>query len=686
MARAGRKNPTWTNERIRQGVGRRLRQAAPSPRPPKTATPATLREWVQRGAFTSRWFGFPLQWTMRSDVPFADPSRVAVIVHVYYPELLPAILHGIGRIPVPFDLIVTNASAEEIDVPSAGLPNLQNCAILPIENHGRDIYPLMALVNADLLNPYDLILKVHTKRSAWRAGHGLQGDGDQWRDALLTALVGSEERIRDILASFASDERLGVVTAPGSVLGPEYWGDNQPMTAELLRRLELDIDEAGLTFAAGSMYWARAFVLQGLRGLGMTRDDFPREAGQVNATTAHAMERLIGAVTTEAGLRIVQSTDLPGTTSRAWDEFTHRRALKAPVDVVPFYLPQFHEVDQNNKWWGPGFTEWTNVAAGRPVFLGQHQPKLPRDLGFYDLHSPWVMPRQEELAASYGVTGFMYYHYWFAGESILHDPIRTRMERVGGLPFCIMWANENWTRRWDGGVDDLLMRQDYNRVPAVGFIHSILDALEHPDYLRVGGRPVLSVYRPVQIPDLAAVVSQWRAAARSRGVGDLLLLAVDRQAAFGKGSNRPEDYGFDGFMSFPPHNLLQKRRRKAGMEIPKRFAGSIFEYRALVKDSLDQLARRSDEALFPGVLIGFDNTARRPDASDVWYGANPYSFRRWLAAILEEVMERPRGQRLVFINAWNEWAEGAVLEPTDKFGLAHLQAVRDALLSLEHRG
>lgn len=677
----------WSKERIRDGVARRVRarRAAPLVEPPPS-TPAPLQDWVNRGQYSSRWFGFPLVWTMRADARFAEPARVAVVCHVFYEELFPEILLHLHNIPVPFDLIVTDATDVdvELDALAIDIPNLKNHVILPIENRGRDILPLMALVNADLLNPYDVVLKVHTKRSVWRAGHDLDGDGETWRRELLSGLMGDADRVRDILTSFASDPSLGIVTAEGSVLGPEYWGDNQAITESLLRRMELDLHEEDLVFAAGSMYWTRAFILNGLRSLGMTSEDFPDEAGQVNQTTAHGMERLLGVVTTEAGLRIISSAEVPGRTTQAWEVFTHDRPLNPPIDVVPFYLPQFHEVPQNSQWWGPGFTEWANVAAGRPVYLGHHQPKLPRDLGFYDLHSPWVMPQQEDLAHRYGVSAFMFYHYWFAGEPILSDPIRSRIARTGGLPFCLMWANENWTRRWDGGVHDLLMHQDYSKVPATEFIRSIMDALSHPEYFRINGRPVLSVYRPAQIPYLAETVKAWRAEVRDAGLGELLLLAVDMEASFDGLDGSPQDHGFDALMSFPPHNLEWTWKRHEGLHVRPGYQGNIFEYGKLAENSMERFANRQAEQLFPGVMIGFDNTARRPNASDMWYGSNPYTFRRWLAGILVQVMQRPREERIVFINAWNEWAEGTVLEPTDKFGLTYLQAVRDALLTMEH--
>jgi lipopolysaccharide biosynthesis protein len=605
-------------------------------------------------------------------------ARVGVVLHVFYPELLDELIEHLAHLPVPFDLVVTDASGTGVTIDAARMPQCRHVVVLPIANHGRDILPLVSVVNADLLAPYELVLKMHTKQSQWRAGHTLDGDGTTWRKDLLDALVGDENVVRRILGAFADDSSLGIVTAPGSVLGPEYWGDNQPVTAQLLRRLELPLDEPALRFAAGSMYWVRGFVLQGLRALSLTQEDFEPEAGQVNATTAHAIERLIGAVAVEAGLTVATTDERAAPREDAWTAYSSadRRAPRARV--LPFYLPQFHPVPENDAWWGPGFTEWTNVTAAQPLYPGHHQPKLPRDLGYYDLRSPWVAAEQSRLAADAGLSGFMYYHYWFAGHRLLEAPIDDRLERRGDLPFCLMWANENWTRRWDGRSEDVLMGQDYERLPAEQFLEDSLPALLHPDYLRVGGAAVLAVYRPGQIPGVGRVVEAWRARAREAGVGDLLLLSVDVATAFDAVDGKVTDHGFDGTLGFPPHNMFWDWVSPHELGASPRHGGNMLSYASMVADAEKGLPATSSTH-FPGVMVGFDNTARRQWTADVWYGANPYTFRRWLAAAVRAVANRPADQRIVFINAWNEWAEGAMLEPSDRFGLSFLQAVRDVL-------
>ena len=389
----------------------------------RTDSPADFAAWVDRGI--GRGGGFPDEWRARADLPIAAPARVGVVLHVHYPELVDEIIEQLGAIPVPFDLIVTNSSGGPVAVDRSRLPGASAVVILDVDNRGRDILPLVGLINAGVLNPYQLILKVHTKRSAWREDHvDLPGTGESWRRRLLGDLLGDESNVQTIINAFATTPDLGLVTADESLLGADLWGDNQAVTASLLRRLELDLRADDLTFAAGSMYWVKGFLLQGLRALNLTADDFEPEAGQVNATTAHAMERLVGIVAREAGLTALERSGLPPETPAvvAWTRFRPDRALRPRARLVPFYLPQFHPIKENDRWWGPGFTEWTNVAAARPVYAGHHQPKLPTETGFYDLRLDQTVRLQADLAREAGIDGFMYYHYWFAGTELAGRP------------------------------------------------------------------------------------------------------------------------------------------------------------------------------------------------------------------------------------------------------------------------
>lgn len=672
--------------RLRASLRTRARHAAlvvnPAAFSGRTDSPADFMAWTER-VRESRSPAYPDRWRARDDIPIAGPSRIAAVVHVHFVELLDEILAQLSAIPVAFDLIVTNSSGTRVQVSRDRLPRAANVVVLDVENHGRDLWPLAQLVNAGLLDPYQLILKIHTKRSDWRAAHpDLSGTGTSWRTGLLDALLGDPSNVVEVLDAFATMPRLGAVTADGSVLGPEYWGDNQGVTASLLRRLELPLRTSELSFPAGSMYWIRGFVLQGLRALNLSSVDFEAEAGQVNATTAHALERLIGVVTGEAGLTISERSAIrtPNGPGDFWRRFEHDADQRPRARVIPFYLPQFHPIPENDRWWGAGFTEWTNVTRARPVYLGHHQPKLPTVTGFYDLRLRDTVALQTSLAASAGIAGFMYYHYWFAGSQLLQMPVNARLDDDIELPFCLMWANENWTRRWDGREEDVLIAQHYERVPAERFAMDVLPILRDPRYLRVEGRPVLAIYRPGQVPDLPGTIAAWREIAKREGIGNLFVLNVDVAREFHGLQDDLESAGIDGTLGFPPHNGHWEWLSYAEVGAEPGFAGNILSYRALVDRAIRTLERGLAATQFPGLMVAFDNTARRQRDPDIWYGSNPFTFRRWLAAAAASVAGRDPDRRLIFINAWNEWSEGAILEPSDRFGAAYLLAIRDVVL------
>jgi lipopolysaccharide biosynthesis protein len=635
-----------------------------------------FEDWVERRLLRGA-AGFPEIWRTQTE-PFAAPSRVAVLIHAFYAELVPELIAELAAIPVEFDLLVTNATGMPLRVDTTSLPRARNSAVFDVANHGRDIWPMVQIVNASLLDPYELVLKLHTKRSEWRVAHELSGSGDEWRQSLLANLLGSRENVETVLSAFAEAPDLGLITAPGSLLGAEHWGADLELTRELLRRVELDVDQHQLRFPAGSFYWIRGFVLQGLRSLMMTEADFEEEQGQIDGTSAHAVERSIGLLTTEAGMSMTVRSAVQVTDPGAWRRYRRSAPRVARTRVIPFYLPQFHATAENDRWWGKGFTEWTNATAARPVYLGHNQPNLPADLGFYDLRLDAVRQEQMDLAASHGIEGFMYYYYWFAGRRLLNLPIDKLAESDVNKPFCIMWANENWTRRWDGRSSDILMGQDYSRVPATGFIDDVMAFLADPRYLRIGGKPVLAVYRIGQIPDYGSVVETWRKRAAEAGVGELLILSVDVAKEFDGLAGKASAQGLDGTLGFPPHNLKWEWVPRGGFGVDKRFKGNILSYRAMVADAEHKMLRLPSSS-YPGVMVTFDNTARRQWNSDLWYGANPYSFRRWLSWACAAVADREPDDRVVFVNAWNEWAESAVLEPSRRFGRGYLHAVRDVV-------
>jgi len=629
-----------------------------------------------------RFVGFPEHW--RDLVAAADrdrtaadrdrtpaerdaPPRVAVVVHVHYPELLPGLVERLHAVPEPFDLVVTVTEGVDVEVDTSALDLVRRVVVLPIENRGRDVLPLVSVVNAGLLDGYDAVLKVHTKRSAWRADHeALQGSGADWRDELLDAVLGDRDQVARVIEALRHTD-AGMVTSGASIVGAEHWGADEHGVRSLLRRLELEDLVIDLRFPAGSVYWTKGFVLRGLRALRMDRDDFPEERGEIDGTTAHAVERLLGVLTVESGLTVSAVDDLPA----------RRPEPAVRAELVPFYLPQFHTFPENDAWWGAGFTEWTNVTRAVPDYHGHAQPMLPGALGFYDLHRDEVRAAQTRLARDAGIGAFMYYHYWFAGKRLMDMPLERLAASDTDQRFCVMWANEDWTRTWDGRGDSVLIAQDYDQVPAEDFIDHLLPLLGDPRWFRIRGAAVIAVYRPAHLPDHRATIAEWRRRADAAGVGPLHVLGVDVGAVFdGLDADGIEDSGLDGLMAFPPHNHEWHWKEQGQLGVRPDFAGRILSYRGTADGAISRLRLPEGYgSVAPGVMVGFDNTARRQLAPDVWYGANPFTFRRWLAEAVRSAERVTPDAPVVFLNAWNEWAEGAVLEPTERYGATYLDAV-----------
>lgn len=349
-----------------------------------------------------------------------------------------------------------------------------------------------------------------------------------------------------------------------------------------------------------------------------------------------------------------------------------------PVRLLAYYLPQFHAVEINDRAWGPGFTEWTNVTQAVARYAGHRQPSLPADLGFYDLSRKETIQRQAALARRAGIFGFCIHNYWFDGTKVLETPLRIILENADiELRFCLNWANENWTRRWDGMEQDIILEQKYQEGAAAGYVDSIADALRDPRYIRVDGRPLLMIYRPHALKDPVAIIDGMRARAREIGVGELFMVMPQ-----GKDAD-PRPYGMDAAAGFPPH--------RGGWELPdESLSMRLFDPNCGIRirsyDTMAALfaARRADGyLLLPGVCPSWDNVARMPEKGTSFHGATPAKYGAWLRAAGHVAMQAPRPDaRIVFINAWNEWAESAYLEPDRHFGYAWLAETRRAFEDL----
>lgn len=348
------------------------------------------------------------------------------------------------------------------------------------------------------------------------------------------------------------------------------------------------------------------------------------------------------------------------------------KRLSAPdLRLIAYYLPQFHPIPENDLWWGKGFTEWTNVPKARPNFAGHYQPHLPADLGYYDLRVPEVREHQAALAKEYGLHGFCYHHYWFGGKRLLERPLNEILQSgQPDFPFCICWANENWTRRWDGQEKEILMAQNHSEEDDRNFIRHLFPVFEDSRYIRVNGKPLLIVYRANILPEAVQTIERWREEARRAGLGELYLVAAQTF-----GIEDPRQYGFDAAVEFPPHNITADNLTDQVNKLNKDFTGLVFDYTATANGMIYKAV--PDYKVIRTVMPGWDNTPRRQNQSHIFINSSPAAYEYWLGRIVESTVNSCQGdERLVFINAWNEWGEGAHLEPDRLYGHQYLEATR----------
>ena len=346
-----------------------------------------------------------------------------------------------------------------------------------------------------------------------------------------------------------------------------------------------------------------------------------------------------------------------------------------------FYLPQFHPIPENDMWWGKGFTEWTNVSNARPKFDNHYQPHIPTDLGFYDLRVSETRIAQTELAKKYGIDGFIYYHYWFNGKRLLNRPLDEILSlHKPDFPFCLCWANESWSNKsgptYNTGLQnkEVLINQKYSTRDDVKHINWLLNIFKDPRYIRINNKPLFIVFRPSLLPNPIKTIGLWRKEARKMGIGDLYLCMVQ---AFPKDRENPLSWGFDAAIEFQPNDQL---REKVDTKTYTK-TDYIYSYKKTTQLSLAQ--KPADYVKFPCVMPSWDNTARRNEGATIYIGSTPKLYYEWIRELIKKGAGVIDNQKIIFVNAWNEWGEGCHLEPDTKWGRKYLIAHKKAMESLK---
>ncbi len=361
---------------------------------------------------------------------------------------------------------------------------------------------------------------------------------------------------------------------------------------------------------------------------------------------------------------------------RAHDKNTKRKAL-----VCAYYLTQYHPTEKNNLWWGKGTTEWTNVSKAVPQYPGHYQPRLPGELGYYDLRLPENMYRQIELAQNYGVDAFAFYYYWFNGERALELPFETFIAHKDmKQQYCLCWCNEDWTKRYSGTSSEVLLSVGKSQDSYMRFIESIIPYFLDERYLKIDGKLVLIIYRPSEVPDCEKTLRMWRKIVKEKTNYDLYLIASQERRITADWLSK----GFDANSQFQPASVIDdaKEITREKNTLRSDFEGHIYDYEQVAKKAIDNV--KKVKRSYPAVMPMWDNTSRRNNCPNIFEGSTPHLYQKWLEEAIQYVNENMElDNPMVLINAWNEWGEGAYLEPDRAYGYAYLEATYKANCELK---
>ncbi len=348
---------------------------------------------------------------------------------------------------------------------------------------------------------------------------------------------------------------------------------------------------------------------------------------------------------------------------------------KTDIKTIAFYLPQYHRFPENDKWWGKGFMEWTNTKKATPHFDGHYQPRVPhKDIGYYTLDNEETIRKQVALAKRHGLYGFAFYYYWFSGKRLLEKPLDIFLKSDIDFPFCLYWANENWTRTWDGLQKEVLMKQEYKEDDYKKFILDLKKYITDPRYIKIDDKPIIMVYRPSIIPNFKELVVKWKEYAKKCGIGEIYVIATTSL------KDPTPDYidVVDAENDFAPHGMGYFSKDAPFIDTPL-----VFNYKEIIEDC--ELLYRNNlhpKPFFYSATMGWDNAARKKEYL-IYYNYSLKSYYQWLRIIVEETRKRnPEDKRFIFINAWNEWAEGTYLEPDEKYGYANINTLSKAIFDL----
>lgn len=607
--------------------------------------------------------------------------RVAIHLHVFEISALEAAAKRLSVLPCQFDLYVSIAPGLELLEVLARLREFLSPSQKVVGRTTTGFtQPLAAM-----------ILEFGAELSGYRIVGHFHAGGGPGHDGALARLLGGENSSNGRVAHFLEllQEKAKIVFA-GSPTVDEKAKQEWHVLGTVAERLLKEHGQAPMgnvqpfLVPTGVMFWAQTENLRDFLKLPIDSKDFSEVLASGHGSGT--LEYLLPVLAKNGSGKYIFLEE-----GDSIKDYGHYEAcldysesiVYKDVKVLAYYLPQFHPIPENDEWHGKGFTEWTKVRAANPLFEGHYQQHIPHpDLGYYLLDGPDTLRRQAELMKKSGVYGQVFYHYWFAGKMILEQPARMLLAHQDvAMPFSFCWANENWTRRWDGNEKEILLGQNYSAEDARAFMEYLIPFFKDPRYIRVNDRPMLSIYRPSSIPNIDEYLDVWAEVCAEAGLPKPYVVAV-----LTRGATDPKDFGMDAGTERVLHDWTDGGAPEIKQSLKKYWPvnGSVLSYDDVANFYMGQTEKK-DFKYFRSIVPIWDNTARYGSEALLLHGSTPESFQKWMESTIQyTVSTLEPSEQFIFVNAWNEWAEGAHLEPDTRYGYSYLNSVGRSLSGIPY--
>lgn len=625
--------------------------------------------------------------------PVDENSEISLAVHVYLAcaEKIIELSAYLNSIPILYDLYVSLPESGEPKAIQFELSNLltqaKNVFVESVPKRGLDIAPLI-IQFGERLSQYEIIGHFHTRKNNHNNNFAFCCTNNALN--LLTGPPGSSGgRVAHIVEMLQDTTSIIFPEGCSQTINDYSCGvNNDDFANHFLNPLEqLSIDDLpGVDFSGESMFWARGECLKDFLQLPLNYSDFPTESVPVDDILVQTLKRLLLLYTSKHEgqcLRIVEGDSIQDYCHYEKQRDYSSTFIHSDVKILSYYLPQFHPIPENDCWHGKGFTEWTKVKAATPLFKDHYQQHIPHpDIGYYLLDSPDMLRCQAEMMRKSGVYGQVFYHYWFSGKVILEDPAKILLDTPDiMMPFCFCWANENWTRRWDGNEDEILLEQNYSAEDARNFINYLIPFFQDPRYIKVENRPILFVYRPLSIPNPKEYLDIWAKECADHGILPPYVVSV-----LTRGAANPKEFGMDAGVERVLHDWTAGAvpELKNSLHFYQPFNGSVLSYDEVAKFYVGQTDEKNF-TYFRSLVPFWDNTARYGSDALLLHESTPKRFQEWLEgtiAYTQSTLEPDK--RFLLVNAWNEWAEGAHVEPDSRYGYSYLNSIGRALSGIPY--